>query len=83
MTRMRHREQAAMRLAIAGLWAVLMLAPPAASAQGFRIEEASIADIHNAIRTKQTTCQAVVQAYIDRAHQRGAESRRYAAVSSA
>jgi amidase len=33
----------------------------------FRIEETSISAIHNAIRTGQTTCQQVVQAYLDRA----------------
>ena len=34
---------------------------------GFRIEEASITDIQNAIRNGQTTCERVVQAYLDRA----------------
>jgi len=34
---------------------------------GFHVEEASIADIQNAIRSGQTTCQQVVQAYIERA----------------
>jgi amidase len=33
----------------------------------FRIEEASIADIQNAIKSGQTTCRAVVEAYIERA----------------
>src|SRR5205814_9503656 len=33
----------------------------------FQIEEASIASLHAAIRSGQTTCRAVVQAYIDRA----------------
>jgi len=48
--------------------AVLALVPRAAAAQGqFRIEEATIADVHSAIKSGQTTCQAVVQAYIDRA----------------
>ena len=37
-----------------------------ASAQ-FRIEEASITDIQNAIRDGRTTCQGVVQTYLDRA----------------
>jgi Asp-tRNA(Asn)/Glu-tRNA(Gln) amidotransferase A subunit family amidase len=36
-------------------------------AQGFRVEEATIASIHAAIRSGQTTCRGVVQAYIDRA----------------
>src|SRR5688572_31895648 len=48
---------------------VLVFVPALATAQiaGFRIEEASIADIHNAIKTGQTTCRAVVQSYVDRA----------------
>jgi len=47
---------------------VLALAPRMASAQGpFRIEEASIASVQSAIKSGETTCQAVVQAYIDRA----------------
>ena len=33
----------------------------------FQIEEATIADVQNAIKSGQTTCQAVVQAYIERA----------------
>jgi len=33
----------------------------------FAIEEATIDNIHGAIRSGQTTCQAIVQAYIDRA----------------
>jgi Asp-tRNA(Asn)/Glu-tRNA(Gln) amidotransferase A subunit family amidase len=33
----------------------------------FSVVEASIADIHNAIKTKQATCTDIVQAYIDRA----------------
>ncbi len=38
------------------------------SQQGpFRLEEASITDIHNAIRSGQTTCRQIVQTYIDRA----------------
>ena len=43
-------------------------APGRAAAQGqFRVEEATIADVHNAIKSGQTTCQAIVQAYIERA----------------
>jgi amidase len=37
------------------------------SSDAFAIEEATIDGIHAAIRSGQTTCQAVVQAYIDRA----------------
>src|SRR5262249_46061884 len=33
----------------------------------FRIEEASIPAIHNAIRTGQTSCQQIVQSYFERA----------------
>ena len=33
----------------------------------FRVEEASIPDIHTAIRSGQTSCRQIVQAYIDRA----------------
>src|SRR5262249_13657493 len=48
---------------------VFLLAPAIALAQikNFQVEEASIADIQNAIKSCQTTCRAVVQAYIDRA----------------
>jgi amidase len=44
----------------------LMLLPALAQGQ-FRIEEASITDVHNAIKSGQTSCRAVVQAYIARA----------------
>ena len=44
------------------------LAPGMAAAQAtFRIEEATIADVQTAIKSGQTTCRAVVQAYIERA----------------
>src|SRR5688572_26826795 len=33
----------------------------------FQVEEATIADIHTAIKSGQATCKSVVQAYIDRA----------------
>jgi Asp-tRNA(Asn)/Glu-tRNA(Gln) amidotransferase A subunit family amidase len=58
-----------MRKPILAAISVLLLAPGLASAQinGFQIEEASIASIHAAIKSGQTTCRAVVQAYIDRA----------------
>jgi Asp-tRNA(Asn)/Glu-tRNA(Gln) amidotransferase A subunit family amidase len=41
-------------------------APPAPAAP-FAVEEATIAGIHQAIRSGATTCTAVVQAYVDRA----------------
>jgi hypothetical protein len=48
---------------------LLMLMPGLVLAQinGFHVEETSIAGIQNAIRSGQTTCKAVVPAYIDRA----------------
>jgi amidase len=48
--------------------ALLALLPATAAAQAaFRIEEASIAATHGAITAGQTTCRAIVQAYLDRA----------------
>ena len=41
--------------------------PVSASSTAFAIDEATIDGIHAAIRSGQTTCQAIVQAYIDRA----------------
>src|SRR5688572_24923357 len=50
------------------LVAAFAFAPGRAAAQGqFRVEEATIADVHSAIKSGQTTCQAIVQAYIERA----------------
>ncbi len=55
------------------LWVVLTLicgcveGAAAQQATPFRLEEATIEDIHNAIRRNQTTCTDVVRAYIDRA----------------
>jgi Asp-tRNA(Asn)/Glu-tRNA(Gln) amidotransferase A subunit family amidase len=37
------------------------------AAAGFKVEEATISDIHNAIKSGSVTCKAVVQAYIARA----------------
>ena len=42
-------------------------APLGGGAALFAIEEATIDSIHAAIRAGQTTCQAIVQAYLDRA----------------
>jgi Asp-tRNA(Asn)/Glu-tRNA(Gln) amidotransferase A subunit family amidase len=42
-------------------------AASASRAPAFHVEEATIADLHRAIQRGETTCQAVVQAYIDRA----------------
>jgi Asp-tRNA(Asn)/Glu-tRNA(Gln) amidotransferase A subunit family amidase len=56
---------------LAGVMALIVMLAPAprvAVAQGqFHIEEATIADMQNAIKAGQTTCQGIVQAYIDRA----------------
>jgi Asp-tRNA(Asn)/Glu-tRNA(Gln) amidotransferase A subunit family amidase len=50
------------------LVSALAFAPGTAAAQDqFRVEEATIADVHNAIKSGQTTCRAIVQTYIDRA----------------
>ena len=38
-----------------------------AQVAGFHVEEATIHELHRAIQSGQTTCQAVVQAYLDRA----------------
>ena len=47
---------------------LLGLIPGSASGQGkFRLEEATINDIQSAIRSGELSCQALVQAYIDRA----------------
>jgi Asp-tRNA(Asn)/Glu-tRNA(Gln) amidotransferase A subunit family amidase len=52
----------------AAAFVVSALAPRPASAQApFRVEESTIADVHHAIASGQTTCRAVVQAYLDRA----------------
>ena len=40
---------------------------PSRSARIFRVEEATIADVHRAIRQGETTCEAIVQTYIERA----------------
>jgi amidase len=55
------------RIAAAALSLLSLPAMTAAQIQGFQIEEASIAGIQSAIKSGQTTCTAVVQAYIDRA----------------
>jgi amidase len=56
-----------MMVRVLGLY-LLLTSPLAAqtAAGGFRVEEASISDIQNAIRAGRTTCKQVVQAYIER-----------------
>src|ERR1700759_2907342 len=48
---------------------ITILAPASSRAQegSFHVEESSITDIQNAIRSGQTTCEGVVQAYLARA----------------
>jgi Asp-tRNA(Asn)/Glu-tRNA(Gln) amidotransferase A subunit family amidase len=48
---------------------VALVGAPPISSQGpaFRLEEATIADVHRAIRQGQLTCRGLVQAYINRA----------------
>jgi amidase len=45
----------------------VLYAATAANAASFQIEEATIADVHAAIRSGQTTCKQVVQSFIERA----------------
>ena len=52
----------------AALGIAWMMGTAAAAAQGaFQVEEATIADIHRAIRQGETTCVQVVEAYVERA----------------
>ncbi|HKY20322.1 MAG TPA: amidase family protein [Vicinamibacterales bacterium] len=56
------------RLIAQGVLLTAILLMPAAMAQTpFRIEESTIEGVHAAIRSGQTSCRRVVQAYIDRA----------------
>jgi amidase len=52
---------------VCGWMGALALAAWGQPADSFRVEEASIADIQNAIRAGRTTCAGVVQAYLERA----------------
>lgn len=45
----------------------LTAAPVSRRSAGFQIEEATIDDVHAAIRQGRTTCRDVVQAYVQRA----------------
>ena len=56
-----------LRSLIASAALVWLGAAGAQSAAPFRVEETSIADIHQAIRSGATTCAEVVQAYVERA----------------
>ena len=54
---------------VLGLAVLILLAPALLQGQDgqFHVEEASITDIQNAIRSGQTTCEGVVRAYLERA----------------
>jgi amidase len=65
-SRGRLRLTLAIMAALASVAAIRMEVAQAAPG-GFRVEEATIADIHAAIKSGQTTCKGVVQAYLDRA----------------
>ena len=45
---------------------LLLVGPQLVFAQGFQVEESTIADVQRAIQSGETTCKAVVQAYLDR-----------------
>jgi hypothetical protein len=64
---MKKIRKFAQRIVISGVLATIAPALVHAQISGFQIEEISIAGIHSAIKSGQTTCRAVVQAYIDRA----------------
>src|ERR1700681_2177206 len=56
--------------AVLALWAIAALAPlQRAEAQNarFHLQEATIADVHRAIRSGQLTCRQLVQLYVNRA----------------
>ena len=61
-TTRRTVRQVASALAFIGV----VLSSSLVGAQEFRVEEATIAELHRAIQSGQTTCGKVVQAYIDR-----------------
>src|SRR5579885_3507483 len=66
----RRTNIAAGAAAAAGVGLILLYAgPPKIAAQGFtfHLQEATISDIHQAIRTGQITCRQLVQLYINRA----------------
>ena len=66
-TRSRRRSTRALAAAI-GVIALLVVTQPAAGqSDRFRLEEATIEGIHEAIRDGQLSCRGLVQAYVDRA----------------
>jgi amidase len=44
----------------------LAATPGVTTATAFRVEEATIADIHKALQNKQATCRGIIQTYLDR-----------------
>jgi amidase len=60
-----EKEQNHMKQKLTAI-SLLFLAYNMASAASFKLEEASIADIEQAIKTKQITCEALVSSYLDR-----------------
>src|SRR5262245_25092255 len=55
-------------LIVAALTCFSAITPGIASAAGkFQLEESTIADIHDAIKSGEITCKSLVQAYMDRA----------------
>jgi amidase len=44
----------------------LAVTPGVTTGAAFRIEEATIADVHKALQNKQVTCRVIVQTYLDR-----------------
>jgi amidase len=53
--------------ALAGAWLVAAMPAGAPAADKFRLEEATIDDVHTAIKSGEITCKGLVQAYINRA----------------
>ena len=62
----RHLQQIALSLAVTACLGGVALAQPARAARKFQIVEATIADIHQAIRSKQITATQLVNMYLAR-----------------
>jgi amidase len=71
MSRTKKAQQGLIGLVCAVAMAGILIASFSERARGqvrgFHVEEATIGDLHRAIQQGQTTCKAVVQAYVDRA----------------
>jgi Asp-tRNA(Asn)/Glu-tRNA(Gln) amidotransferase A subunit family amidase len=57
----------ALAMVVASAIAFILTRGPALAQAHFQIEEATIADVHRAIKAGQTTCRGLVQTYLDRA----------------